>query len=51
MLMNVSCILNPGDWILLYTDGITEAFSAKEEMFGTKRLFDLLDELSVYFIE
>ncbi len=35
-------ILNPGDWILLYTDGVTEAFSANEEMYGTKRLFDLL---------
>ena len=34
--------LNPGDWILLYTDGVTEAFSVNEEMFGTKRLFDLL---------
>jgi serine phosphatase RsbU (regulator of sigma subunit) len=35
-------ILDPGDWILLYTDGVTEAFSANEEMFGTRRLFDLL---------
>jgi serine phosphatase RsbU (regulator of sigma subunit)/transcriptional regulator with GAF, ATPase, and Fis domain len=34
--------MNPGDWILLYTDGITEAFSAKEEIFGTERLFNLL---------
>lgn len=34
--------MSPGDWILLYTDGVTEAFSANEEMFGTKRLFDLL---------
>ena len=36
--------LDPGDWILLYTDGITEAFSAKEEMFGTDRLFELLKD-------
>jgi sigma-B regulation protein RsbU (phosphoserine phosphatase) len=34
--------LNPGDWILLYTDGVTEAFSPNEEMFGTNRLFDIL---------
>jgi serine phosphatase RsbU (regulator of sigma subunit) len=34
--------LDPGDWMLLYTDGITEAFSAKEEMFGTDRLYRLL---------
>jgi sigma-B regulation protein RsbU (phosphoserine phosphatase) len=37
-------LLNPGDWILFYTDGVTEAFSAKEEMFGTQRLFDLLEK-------
>jgi sigma-B regulation protein RsbU (phosphoserine phosphatase) len=35
-------LLNPGEWMLLYTDGVTEAFSAKEEMFGTDRLFGLL---------
>ena len=34
--------LEPGDWLFLYTDGITEAFSVNEEMFGTKRLFELL---------
>ncbi len=38
--------INPGDWILLYTDGVTEAFSSKEELFSTKRLFDLLDDYS-----
>jgi sigma-B regulation protein RsbU (phosphoserine phosphatase) len=36
--------LKPGDWLLLYTDGITEAFSLQGEMFGTQRLFDLLSE-------
>lgn len=36
--------LNPGDWMLLYTDGITEAFSLEGEMFSTKRLYDLLSE-------
>jgi sigma-B regulation protein RsbU (phosphoserine phosphatase) len=34
--------LKPGDWMLLYTDGITEAFSAKDEMFGIDRLIGLL---------
>jgi phosphoserine phosphatase RsbU/P len=32
----------PGDWVLLYTDGITEAFSPSDEMFGTTRLYDLI---------
>jgi sigma-B regulation protein RsbU (phosphoserine phosphatase) len=35
-------LLNPGDYLLLYTDGITEAFSIQGEMFGTERLFNLL---------
>jgi sigma-B regulation protein RsbU (phosphoserine phosphatase) len=34
--------LRSGDWILFYTDGVTEAFSSSEEMFGKKRLLDLL---------
>ncbi len=35
-------IMQPGDLILFYTDGVTEAFSIDEEMFGTKRLYDLI---------
>lgn len=35
--------LEPGDTVLCYTDGITEAFgSSKEEMFGLERLMDVL---------
>lgn len=33
--------LNYGDWLLLYTDGITEAFSSQEVMFGTERLMSI----------
>jgi sigma-B regulation protein RsbU (phosphoserine phosphatase) len=34
--------LNYGDWVFLYTDGITEAFSKTDEMFGVNRLYNLL---------
>jgi serine phosphatase RsbU (regulator of sigma subunit) len=34
--------LQPGDWILLYTDGVTEAFKSNGEMFSTNRLYKLL---------
>jgi sigma-B regulation protein RsbU (phosphoserine phosphatase) len=36
--------LKPGDLMLLYTDGITEATNEKEEMFEEKRLLKLLRE-------
>ncbi len=35
-------VLGPEDWIFLYTDGVTEAFSIDEEMFGKNRLFEIL---------
>ncbi len=31
-------ILNPGDCLVLYTDGVTEAFNAQDQMYGEKRL-------------
>jgi sigma-B regulation protein RsbU (phosphoserine phosphatase) len=34
--------LTPGDILYLYTDGVTEAFNRKEELYGDKRLEDLL---------
>jgi sigma-B regulation protein RsbU (phosphoserine phosphatase) len=34
--------LNCGDWLMMYTDGVTEAFSIDEEMFGKDRLFQIL---------
>jgi sigma-B regulation protein RsbU (phosphoserine phosphatase) len=36
-------VLNPGDWLIMYTDGVTEAFSPSEEMFGKERLFNLIN--------
>jgi len=31
--------LNPGDTLILYTDGVTEAMNAKNEMYGEARLY------------
>lgn len=42
---NNSTHLNPGEAIVLYTDGITEAFNANDEPFGEQRFEDSLAEL------
>jgi sigma-B regulation protein RsbU (phosphoserine phosphatase) len=36
--------LNPGDLLLLYTDGISEATNEKDEMFEEQRLLKLLKD-------
>jgi len=36
--------LQPGDMLYLYTDGITEATNAREELFGDQRLMDALSK-------
>jgi hypothetical protein len=38
-----SCDLEPGDMVLLYTDGVTEAHAPGGELFGLDRLTDLLE--------
>jgi hypothetical protein len=38
-----SCDLEPGDAVLLYTDGVTDAHPAKGDLFGLGRLTDLLE--------
>ncbi len=36
-------ILHPGDTVILYTDGVTEAKNSDDEMFGVKRLQGLFE--------
>jgi sigma-B regulation protein RsbU (phosphoserine phosphatase) len=36
--------LRPGDTLMLYTDGITEAFNEQGELFGVERLMRLLEQ-------
>ena len=36
--------LQPGDKLFLYTDGVPEATNAREELFGTARMLDALNE-------
>lgn len=36
----VECHLSPGDTLVLYTDGVTEAFNPLEEEFGEQRLVE-----------
>jgi sigma-B regulation protein RsbU (phosphoserine phosphatase) len=39
-------MLLPGDTIVLYTDGVTEAFNIKDEQFSDERLRKLIEENS-----
>jgi sigma-B regulation protein RsbU (phosphoserine phosphatase) len=39
--------LEPGQTLLLYTDGVTEAFDANEEMFSDERLLDVVPKLGL----
>lgn len=43
---NGSLVLNPGETLVMYTDGVTEAFNETNEEFGEKRLEDSLAELT-----
>ena len=36
--------LAPGEFLCLFTDGVTEAFNAKQEMYGSERLHSALGE-------
>lgn len=41
-LQSVKVNLHPGDVLVLYTDGVTEAINKAEEEFGDKRLFEII---------
>jgi len=38
--------LSPGDLILVYTDGVTEAFNEEQEMFEETRLLEAVQEVA-----
>ncbi len=39
-------VLNPGDTLFVYTDGVTEATNKRKELFGLDRMIDALNENS-----
>lgn len=41
---SASVVLNPGDRLILFTDGVTEAVNASDQEFGKERLEALLDD-------
>ena len=41
---NMKVALNPGDYILVYTDGINEAHNKNEEMFGISRIVEAVEK-------
>jgi phosphoserine phosphatase RsbU/P len=44
----VELLLEPGDLIVMYTDGVTEAFNPQDEEFGEERLMDYLEKHRKY---
>jgi serine phosphatase RsbU (regulator of sigma subunit) len=46
-----SASLEPGDTLLLYTDGVTDALNAEEEAFGFERLRDVVERHTADAVE
>ena len=40
-----SLVMEPGDKLFMYTDGVPEAQNTRDELFGDKRMIDALNEL------
>ena len=40
--------LNPGDRLLVYTDGVPEAINPKKEAYGTDRLVSKLNKVKIF---
>jgi sigma-B regulation protein RsbU (phosphoserine phosphatase) len=41
----VRCVLNSGDVVVLYSDGVTDATNAQDEDFGEARLSEMLQQV------
>jgi serine phosphatase RsbU (regulator of sigma subunit) len=41
-LHSASTIINPGDTLVCYTDGVTESFDEHEDLYGVPRLIDVI---------
>jgi serine phosphatase RsbU (regulator of sigma subunit) len=41
---SVNITLSPGDWIIFYTDGFTEAMNSAKQQYGEERLFQIIKE-------
>jgi sigma-B regulation protein RsbU (phosphoserine phosphatase) len=39
---SVDIALSPGDWIIFYTDGFTEAMNSAKQQYGEERLFQMI---------
>ena len=44
MYLNTELVLQPGDGIVLYTDGITEAENIDKQLYGLERLCDVVSQ-------
>jgi len=52
--VNLTCaelVLEPGDLIVMYTDGVTEAFNPQDEEFGEERLMEYLQKHRNYPVQ